>query len=203
MIEHSVALECQGRGSLHFNTVVWSGLALELLQALATGDPDLSDLKAKAAEVLDSMATTKLDTERHARRDADLEERLNGLNGNAGPATLVGREVGPLHPRGLAPKRLRDEIIEQDCQGKQQQKRRGRGRGGAERKEQSNDKWSMPGFSADLGGAGLVADRYTVKAVQSQVTLQGTAGREPWLSVDLLRGGGWTKVIGWMQSGEL
>ena len=48
----------------------------------------------------------------------------------------------------------------------------------------------MPGFSVDPGGAVLVAGRYTVKAVQSQVTLQGTAGRETWLGVDLLRGRG-------------
>ena len=42
----------------------------------------------------------------------------------------------------------------------------------------------------DPGGAVLVAGRYTVKAVQSQVTLQGNAGRETWLGVDLLKGGG-------------
>ena len=41
-------------------------------------------------------------------------------------------------------------------------------------------KWSMPGFRVDPGGAELVAGRYTVKAVyaQSQVILQGPAGRE-------------------------
>ena len=61
-IAHFAALECQGRGSLHFHAVMWSGLTPELLQALATDDPDLSGLKAKAAEVLDSMATAKLDT---------------------------------------------------------------------------------------------------------------------------------------------
>ena len=89
MIAHFAALECQGRGSLHFHAVMWSGLTPELLQALATKDPDLSGLKAKAAEVLDSMATAKLDAERHERRDADLKERLDGLNGNEGPATFV------------------------------------------------------------------------------------------------------------------
>ena len=68
---------------------------------------------------------------------------------------------------------------------------------------QSNGKWSMSGFSVDPGGAMLVAGRYTVKAVQSQVTLQGTAGRETWLGVDLPKGGGKTKVTGWMQSVEL
>ena len=33
----------------------------------------------------------------------------------------VQRDVGPLHPRGLAPKRMGDEIIDQDGRGKQQQ----------------------------------------------------------------------------------
>ena len=42
----------------------------------------------------------------------------------------------------------------------------------------------------DPGGAELVAGRYIVKAVQSQVSLQGDAGKEIWLGVDLLRGGG-------------
>ena len=69
---------------------MWSGLTPELLQAFATNDPDLSDLiKAKAAEVLDSIATTKSDAERHERRDADFEERLNRLNGNDGSTTFV------------------------------------------------------------------------------------------------------------------
>ena len=61
----------------------------------------------------------------------------------------------------------------------------------------------MPGFSVDPGGAVLVAGRYTIKVVQTQVALQGTAGREKWLGVDLLRGGGGGKVTGWMQSCEL
>jgi hypothetical protein len=84
---------------------------------------------------------------------------------------MLGRkeqgEVGPLHPRGLAPKRLRDETIEQDDRGRQQQKRKGRGRTGTERKQQgeSDDKWSMPGFRVDPGGAGLVVGRYTMKTV--------------------------------------
>ena len=85
---------------------------------------------------------------------------------------------------------MRDEIIDQDGRGKQQQERRGRGQGGAVSREQSNGKWSMPGFSVDPGGAVLVAGRYTVKAVQSQVTLQGNAGRAIWLGVDLCRGRG-------------
>ena len=61
----------------------------------------------------------------------------------------------------------------------------------------------MPGFSVDPGGATLVAGRYIVKAVQSQVMLQGPAGREIWLGVDLRRGRRRAKITGWMQSGEL
>ena len=49
----------------------------------------------------------------------------------------------------------------------------------------------------------MVAGRYIVKAVQSQVILQGPAGREIWLGVDLRRGRGRVKITGWMQSGEL
>ena len=49
----------------------------------------------------------------------------------------------------------------------------------------------------------LVAGRYTVKAVQSQVMLQGPVGREIRLGVDLRRGRGGVKITGWMQSGEL
>jgi hypothetical protein len=48
-----------------------------------------------------------------------------------------------------------------------------------------------------------VAGQYSVKAVQTQVTLQGLAGRETWLGVDLLRGGKGGKVTGWMQSSRL
>jgi len=42
-----------------------------------------------------------------------------------------------------------------------------------------------------------------VWAVQSQAILQGPAGREIWLDVDLRRGRGRVKITGWMQSGEL
>ena len=48
-----------------------------------------------------------------------------------------------------------------------------------------------------------VAGSYSVQAVQTQVTLQGIAGRETWLGVDLLRGRGGGRVTGWMQSNEL
>ena len=49
----------------------------------------------------------------------------------------------------------------------------------------------------------LVAGRYTVEAVQSQVILQGPANREIWLAVDPRRRKGREKVTGWMQSSEL
>ena len=55
----------------------------------------------------------------------------------------------------------------------------------------------------DHGCAMQVAGSYTVKAVQTQVILQGNVGKEPWLGVDLLRGGGGGKVIGWVQSCKL
>ena len=100
-------------------------------------------------------------------------------------------EVGsPLYPGGLAPKRMRDVARGQDGRGKQQQKGGSRRQGGAGGERQGDSKWSMPGFSVDPGGAVLVAGRYIVKAVQSQVILQGPAGREIWLGVDLRRGRG-------------
>ena len=43
----------------------------------------------------------------------------------------------------------------------------------------------------------------SVKAVQTQVTLLGTAGKETWLGVDQLRGGRGGQVTGWMQSSKL
>ena len=39
-----------------------------------------------------------------------------------------------------------------------------------------------------------VTGNYSAKPVQAQVTLQGIVGREIWLGVDLLRGGGGGKV---------
>ena len=110
-----------------------------------------------------------------------------------------------LHPGGLAPKRLRNETMGQRNQGKQQKRGvdRRRSRGGTGRRGQGHGKWSMPGFSVDPGGGVLVAGRYTVEAVQSQVILQGPVGKEIWLAVDLRRGKGGEKATGWMQSSEL
>ena len=61
----------------------------------------------------------------------------------------------------------------------------------------------MPGFIVDPGGGVLVAGRYTVEAMPSQVIQQGPAGREIWLAVDLRREKGGEKVTGWMQISEL
>ena len=98
-------------------------------------------------------------------------------------------EVGSsLYPGELAPKRMRDETRGQGDRSRQQQKGGSRRQGGAGGKRIGESKWCMPGFSVDPGGATLVAGRYTVKAVQSQVILQGPAGREIWLGVDLRRG---------------
>ena len=125
------------------------------------------------------------------------------------PAVLgerVQRGESLLYPRGLAPKsakRMGDEIMGKDGRGEQPQKGGSREREGTGGRGQSNGKWSMPGFSVDPGGAVLVAGRHTMEAVQSQVTLQGIAGRETWLGVDLLKGRGRAKVTGWMQSGDL
>ena len=47
----------------------------------------------------------------------------------------------------------------------------------------------------------LIAGNFVVRAVQTQVVLQGTAGKEVWLGVDLHRRG--AAITGWMQSGEL
>ena len=78
-----------------------------------------------------------------------------------------------------------------------------RGRRGAGRRDQGDAKWSMPGFRVNPGGAVMVGGSYTVRAVQTQVSLQGAAGRETWLGVNLHRAGGKGKVTGWMKSSEL
>jgi hypothetical protein len=84
---HFAALECQGRGSLHFHALIWSGLTPELLQALASGDPALDELRRSATDVLDSMVRGTVDPERHGVRDQDKADRNNELNGE-GPASL-------------------------------------------------------------------------------------------------------------------
>jgi hypothetical protein len=108
-----------------------------------------------------------------------------------------------LVPGGLAPKRLRKEVSWRFNTGRRQKKGKGRRRGGGVNGGRRQGRWSMPGFRVDPGGAGLIDGGYIVQAVQTQVTIQGAAGRETWLGVDLLRGGSGTKVTGWMHSGEL
>ena len=87
MIAHFGALESQGRGSLHFHAVMWSGLTPELLQCLATNVEVLSALKETAAGVLDSMASSKLPDEMHDGRGEDNAARLQRLNSELGPWT--------------------------------------------------------------------------------------------------------------------
>ena len=108
-----------------------------------------------------------------------------------------------LVPGGLAPKRLRKEVSWRFNTGRRQKKGKGRRRGGGVNGGRRQGRWSMPGFRVDPGGAGLIDGGYIVQAVQTQVTIQGAAGRETWLGVDLLRGGSGVKVTGWMHSGEL
>ena len=84
---HFAALECQGRGSLHFHAVIWSGLTPQLLQALASNDPEHEGLRQSAADVLDSMVRGTLDPERHLSREQDKADRNERLNG-VGPADL-------------------------------------------------------------------------------------------------------------------
>ena len=70
------------------------------------------------------------------------------------PAVLgkrMQREGNPLHSRELAPKRMRDLATDREGQGKQQQRKGSKGRGGAEQGNQGNGKWSMPGFSVNPG----------------------------------------------------
>ena len=168
-------------------------------------DTDSDSDSAAELEVVDESSALKGAA---AEQGGELEGAAQGPPQPDGRApAMLGRsgqgEVEPLRPRGLAPKRLRDRTIEQDGRGKQQQRRKGGGKGEAGGKQQGGGKWSMPGFRVDPGGAELVAGRYIVKAVQTQVSLQGDAGKEIWLGVDLLRGGGRERITGWMHSGEL
>ena len=78
-------LEAQGRGSLHFHQAMWSGLTPELLQAVATNLEALSGLRQTAANVLDSMASAKLEQARHDGRAEDKQARVERLNGATGP----------------------------------------------------------------------------------------------------------------------
>ena len=63
-------------------------------------------------------------------------------------------------------------------------KRRRRKQGRAPLK-QARGKWQLEGFSTSPGGIKPVAGSYAVGAVESQVWVQGQAGREVWLGVKL------------------
>ena len=82
-----------------------------------------------------------------AAQGGELEGAAQGpLQSDGRAPAVLGRggqgEVEPLRPRGLAPKRLRDRTIVQDGRGKQQQRRKGGGKGEAGREQQSAGKWS-------------------------------------------------------------
>jgi len=95
-----------------------------------------------------------------ATQAGELEGVAQGpLQPDGRAPAMLGRseqgEVEPLGPRGMPPKRLRDRTIEQDDRERQQQRRKGSGKGEAGRKQQSGVKWSMPGSRGDPGGAEL------------------------------------------------
>ena len=186
---------------------LWEQDSLEALSEVLSGslEGEVRTLKRRKAGYDEARRQSDGSDPCWSGADSDSDSAAE-LEVGDGPSALEGTaaeqgEVEPLRPRGLAPKRLGDRITGQGVRGKQQQWRTGGGEEGAGKEQQS--KWSMTGFRVDPGGAELVAGRYTVKAVQSQVTLQGAAGRETWLGVNLLRGGGRTKFTGWIHSGEL
>ena len=102
-----------------------------------------------------------------------MGEGQGPLQPDGGAPTVLGKRMqrveSSMHPWVLAPKMMRGEVRGQNGQGKQQPRGGGRRQGGTGGRRQSNDTWSMPGFSVDPGGAVLVAGRYTTKAVQAQV----------------------------------
>ena len=55
--------------------------------------------------------------------------------------------------------------------------RKRRRRQGRPAQEQAEGKWHLKGFSTSPGNTKLVAGRYTMKAVESQVWMQGVAGK--------------------------
>ena len=86
-------------------------------------------------------------------------------------------EVEPLRPIGLAPERLNGKTIEQDSRGKQQQRRKDIGKGGAGGKQQSGDKWS-PGFKVDTGGAELGLEVEREPSAPEDTVVVATPGGE-------------------------
>ena len=117
-----------------------------------------------------------------------------------------GERQASLQPGGPTPKRMRGESRAgagwsrqaaaggEDSEGAAE---RSRGEGAGARQVEH----ACPGFSVDSGSAVMIAGSYVVRAIQTQVVLQGMAGREIWLAVDLRRGG--ANITGWVQSGEL
>ena len=64
---HFAALECQGRGSLHFHTVVWSKLSPELMQALASDEHDEIAEQTKTLNTSPTVCTTTNENSRSVR----------------------------------------------------------------------------------------------------------------------------------------
>ena len=108
---------------------------------------------------------------------------------NGGESSDGEVEMGStLHPGGLASKRMRDVASGQDGRGKQQQRRGSRRQG--ELGEETRQ-WQVEHARVQCRSRwdGASCCRCIVDAAQSQVILQGPAGREIWLGVDLRRRG--------------
>ena len=181
--------------------VAVGGSAAETMQSDVTGEAGLDEgMERAGAEAAEGPPV---------HHEAWQAERLRPLNGVLGAELrqeellleAVGapwkemrgeesndeevRMCSPLYPSDLVPKRMRDETSGQEDRSEEQQKGGSRRQGGVAGKRTGGSKWCMPGFGVDPGGETLVAGRYTVKAVQAHVILQGPAGRETWLGVDM------------------
>ena len=133
-----------------------------------------------------------------AGREGELVEGGHGpLRPDGRARAVLGKRVqrveSALHPEGLAPKRLRNTTMGQGNQGRHQQGGWTGGEEGLEGGDRDTASGVCQGSAWTLvapGGEVLVAGRYTMEAVQSQVILQGPVGRDIWLAVDLRSGKG-------------
>ena len=174
---------------------LWEQDSLEALNEVLSGslEGEVRALKRRKADYDEARRQSDgsdscwsgADSDSDSAAELEVVDEPSALEG----AAAEQGEVEPLRPRGLAPKRLRDRTTEQGGRGKQQQRRKGGGKrelGGSSRVLASG---ACQGSVWILAVQMQVAGQYSVKAVQTQVTLQGLAGRETWLGVDLLRGG--------------
>ena len=67
--------------------------------------------------------------------------------------------------------------------------------------EHAEGRWYLKGFSTSPGCTKLVVGEHSVGSVESQVWVQGAAGKKVWLGVKLAKDK-WS-VTGWMFSEEL